>query len=93
MARLRSGRPNPLPVGDGLWCGPGAVSGRCRDGLVAAVISGGVGAVVVDAAGFDDATQARAACLRAVIADADEAEVDPVLFEGAQVQPRVAGLG
>jgi len=64
---------------DGLWCGPGAVSGRSRDGLVVAVISGGVGAVVVDAAGFDDATQARAACLRAVIADADEAEVDPVL--------------
>jgi len=64
---------------DGLWCGPEAASDRCREGLVAAVISGGVGAVVVDAAGFDDATHARAACLRAVFADADEAEVDLVL--------------
>ncbi len=61
---------------DGLWCGPGAASTRCRDALVQVVTSGGVGAVVIDAVGFDDPGQARAACLRAVVADADEAGVD-----------------
>jgi len=38
------------------------------------------GAVVIDAVGFDDRGQAREACLRAVVADADEAGVDRVLL-------------
>jgi hypothetical protein len=68
------------PVGaDGLWCGPAAASPQCRDGLVTVVNSGGVGAVVVEAAAFHDPGQARAACLRAVVTDADDAAVDQLL--------------
>lgn len=64
---------------DGLWCGPGAASPRCRTGLAQAAVSGGVAAVVVDAVGFDDAGQARAACLRAVVTEAEELGVDRLL--------------
>jgi len=87
---------------EGLWCGPGAASSRCRDALVGVVISGGVGAVIIDAVGFDDPVEARAACLRAVVADADEAGVDRVLLvrddihagqdtDGAAALARAAG--
>jgi len=80
---------------DGLWCGPGAASTRCRDALVQVVTSGGVGAVVIDAVGFDDPGQARAACLRAVVADADEAGVDQLLLvrDDAHAGQDTAGAG
>lgn len=69
-----------LVDGDGMWCGAASATPRCRDGLIKAVTSGAVSAVVIDAVGFDDPAQARAACLHAVAVDADDAGVDRVLL-------------
>lgn len=65
---------------DGLWCGPAAASRRCRSGLLRVVLAGGVSAEVVDAADYDDADDARAACLLAVAGLADTAGLDRVVL-------------
>lgn len=66
--------------GDGLWCGPGAASRRCRRRLLDLVVAGGVSAAVVDGADYDNPGKARAACLLAVAGLADTAGVDRVVL-------------
>lgn len=81
--------------GDGMWCGPAAASPRCRVGLLELVVAGGVGAEIIDAVGYDDAGQARAACLTQVAVLADAAGVDRLVLarDDACAAADVAGSG
>lgn len=77
--RLRAAT-RELLDGQGLWCGPGAATPRCRAGLVELAVAGGVRADVVEAAGFDDPTEARAGCLSVVVELADAAGAHRVVM-------------